>query len=622
MDGVDVLDTVRMRDLSSRSFIRVLLAISAFAVFLEVQRMDIVSDNEGQRAAPPAEMLRSRDWVIPTINGTDYLAKPPLLYWAIAMVYSVSGAISPLTARIPTGLSCIGLVLTVYLLCRRETGETAARWAALVVLASPYVLERSRWAELDVPLTLMTFLSIMGLYRASKEESSPRAWGYALASGLALGAAIMLKGPVPLLFVGAAWVAILILRGDASDHVVRLGLRWSLGCLLLELLLKGAALLADLAARSLTVVISSDILLAAAQWLRFPFALVLATLFWLTFAWQSGGAGRVRFLGLITLGLVIGVAVATPWSVAVLMRKGWPFVQELLRTQVVERTYTASEINSGTPLYFVVGLPLMLAPWGFLLPMHFSKTEWSKRSDLYRFCVLTGWLSVLVFSLIAGKEYEYVLPAVPFLLIATGHHLTGLTEAANASWPGRLIRIWFRFVRILLPFLAIAALGYVIIKQATHQLFLFESLVLVISALVLAFLWLRRRERRLHVIFTLTLAVALVGLLSRSYYYTGSRSARELAVTCGQLVRAGHEVEASKVYPAFAFYAAVPIPINTDPEQVRQKLAGTKPYFYVTREEALRSGLAEVKKQGNPPRVLTPMYTSKRLVLIGNVPLP
>ena len=144
----------------------VLLIAALFAVFFELGRMDVCTDNEGERATPPAEMLRSGDYIVPTINGATYLAKPPLLYWVIAAVYRMTGEISALTARIPTAACAVALVLAVYLVFRRRLNESAARFAAIALLASPYFLERSRWAELDVPLTLATFLAIAACWTA------------------------------------------------------------------------------------------------------------------------------------------------------------------------------------------------------------------------------------------------------------------------------------------------------------------------------------------------------------------------------------------------------------------------------------------------------------------------
>jgi hypothetical protein len=75
-------------------------------------------------------------------------------------------------------------------------------------------------------------------------------------------------------------------------------------------------------------------------------------------------------------------------------------------------------------------------------------------------------------------------------------------------------------------------------------------------------------------------------------------------------------VEASKVYPAFAFYAGVVVPVEIDAERVRQKFEGDKPYAYLTRKGFL--GMAAIRD----PHVLAGPIRFKELVLISNRPLP
>jgi len=208
--------------LSNRRFVLLLAAVSLLALFSDLGHMDVVQDNEGQRAAPAAEMYRSGDYVIPTLNGEAYLNKPPLLYWAIALLFNLTGDVSALTARLPTALCGFALVWCVYLLIRREAGEATARRASLIVLASPYLLQRARLAQLDIPLTLAVFLAIMAFRAASRPETSPsRALLSTCGAGVALGAGIMLKGPAPLFFLWAAALGELLLRNPRLDRLIR-----------------------------------------------------------------------------------------------------------------------------------------------------------------------------------------------------------------------------------------------------------------------------------------------------------------------------------------------------------------------------------------------------------------
>lgn len=596
---------------NNRWFIGLLLALALFAAFFELGRADVVTDNEGQRATPPAEMVRSGHYIIPTINGKDYLAKPPLLYWTIAGIYSVTGTISPFMARIPSALCFTALVLCVYFYTRRCAGARAAQWAALATLASPYILQRSRVAELDIPLTLATFLSIVA-YRAASREANPpwRTLLFTLFSGLALGAAIMLKGPAPFLFLIPAWLALLALSGDDDTVWILSGIRWTLFAMALGLVIWALSLVAPFLVR----------------WIRFPVALAIMVVAWGAIAWRrASAASRCRLTAILLASLVVGCCVAAPWCAAVIHEKGWDFAMRLIRSESLERTHTATNINSGSPLYYILALPGMLAPWGFLLIFHFSKTLWNRATPFCRFAVLSSWTSTLVFSLIAGKEYEYILPAIPLMLAATGCLLADYT--AGALEPA-LERWTTRWRDAFLALLAVAAVGffvYILIEQRNTTLIV-ESAVFTLAALAWSRYGWKNPSRRLITLFAITLCAWMMWLLVQSYKDTGKRSPQTIARVTGELLRAGHDVEAVKmtsafdIYPGFAFYAGTPVPTVTDAEHVREKLEGPVPYYCVIRVQQLEQANMPVRQDLVKP-LLGP-FTSKRLILIGNRPLP
>ncbi|MBI5096026.1 MAG: glycosyltransferase family 39 protein [Candidatus Hydrogenedentes bacterium] len=570
-------------------FFWVLLVLACFVAFFELGHRDIVTDTEGMRAAPAAEMLRSGDFVIPTLNGERYLAKPPLLYWTIAGAYKLTGSITALTARIPSALSGILLALAAYLVFRREAGEMAARWTAFTLIASPYVLERMRLAEIDIPLTLMTFLAMVGLRYACLAKTLLRSATLTLAAGAALGAAVLLKGPVPLLFVTAAAVGHVILEGPEHGRAIRLAVIWS-------------------------VVAGAVAFVYMFYPLPVPIPLLLVCGVWIYCAWRYGG-GRLKTGVILGITIVLGIAIAAPWGAAVLHRVGWERVQELFRGEVVERTYVASRINAGDPLYYFYGLPLALAPWGLLLPMHASRLEWRHRPGVYRFCVLTGWLSITIFSMIAGKEYKYVLPAVPFLLLATGCHLSALNLSLRERW----VAIWLRALPYLLPLAA--TVGAVLITRRQPFPSLWISVWGMALAMVVALLY-RRYSRRLDLsrIAFMGLMAVMIWQLSRCYLYTGEKSPKALGEECRLLIENGYTVESAKVYPGLAFYAATTIPVEQNPERVQLNLAGPEPYYYV----AAQSVLAPLISTGdsNLIRYRSRPFTGNKLVLIGNRPLP
>ena len=619
MDGSD--SPVAFGFISPRWFWLIALAVCGLAVFFELGRMDVWSDNEGQRAAPPLEMIASGDWTVPTLNGETYLKKPPLLYWAIAGVYAAAGEATPFLARVPVALSAIALSLGVYFFVRRNGAEGPARWAALMVFATPYALERMRMAGLDIPLTLMTFLAVAALNGAMRAPAFPKALGMACVAGLFMGAAMMLKAPACVPAIGAAWGVHILLEGRDPDAAVRTGIKWSVIALAV-----GAVLWTISMGFGLYVyqhlepnVPPSGTAYKLHKLFGTPVGLGIAGLAWAVLVLRAGGRRLPRHILLGAAMCTAAAAVIAPWCLAVYQRMGWPYLAVLLKGEVLDRTQSATPINSGSPFYYLLALPLMLAPWGFLLPLQCAKSQWQKHGYLYRFGLLTGWLTVLAFSLVAGKEYEYILPGITFLLIPTAYHLAEFGEDA-VPWMARWRTVWQRFFAGLFV-VAAAGLPIYIVLDDPRPVLIAESVVFAAVALVFAARYRKATRFRLEWFFAMFLCGLMIGMLSRNYHYTGKRSPKALAQCTGEMLRAGHTVESARVSPAFAFYARIPVPENIEQDDVRRKLLGPAPYYYIIREKYLDEFAGDDAASGKIQTLMGP-YTSKKLLLIGNAPLP
>ncbi len=565
-------------------FVVLLLGLSTIGIFLELGRMDVSTDNEGQRAAPPAEMIRSGDFVVPTLNGAPYLKKPPLLYWAIAGLYRLTGQVTAGIARIPTAVCAVLLVLAVYLVFRRLVDETPARWAALMLLGAPYFLERARWANLDVPLLLFTFLAVAGLYAAWRSRGRGQGIGLAVLSGLALGAATMLKGPPPYLFVAGAWLAWVLLQSE--EAALHRALLWAALCMAVGLVFMFIPI-------------------------GFPVALALLVTGWIVIVFRDAGRAALPSLGLTLIAIVVAVAVAAPWAVAVLQRDDWGSPADLIRGEVTERTHTATTINSGSPLYYFLALPAMLAPGGLLLFAFLFPSNWRYANPHYRFGLAMSVISILIFSLIAGKEYEYILPAVPWLLLALSVRVADWDAQAGDAPAG--YRAWCAGLGPLLLAGAVGVPVYALIDGGDRMLIAeLSALALVAVALMI---WPPARRDTVGRILVTGLLVVLGVLLIRSFDYRGARSPKAIGEVCRALAAAGYPVEATKVYPHFTYYAEHPIAENVDLAAVREKLLGDVPYFYLTREKLMEEFGAAFPEG---VQVVMGPYSNKELVLLTN----
>ena len=63
--------------------IAVILSVCAFLFFFGLGAFGLVGADEPRYAQIAREMLQRHEWIVPTLNNTPWLEKPPLLYWKI-----------------------------------------------------------------------------------------------------------------------------------------------------------------------------------------------------------------------------------------------------------------------------------------------------------------------------------------------------------------------------------------------------------------------------------------------------------------------------------------------------------------------------------------------------------
>lgn len=231
------------------------VAILALGLALHAPRLGRaeLENEEGRRALPPREMLESGDYVMPTVFGEPYLAKPPGYYYAVVVsavllerfgperIEAASpaeersgwsppehGPVSPLAVRLPSLIAALGCALVLLIAGQAwgsgaispSSGERegkleaskseAGTLAAIFFLFAPNLARKVRLGEIEVALSAACFLAGVLLWFSAR---GPR-WrpGLTVAGGLALGVAGLFKGPVALLFALPAGLAAAGLR--------------------------------------------------------------------------------------------------------------------------------------------------------------------------------------------------------------------------------------------------------------------------------------------------------------------------------------------------------------------------------------------------------------------------
>ncbi|MEO0483888.1 MAG: phospholipid carrier-dependent glycosyltransferase [Planctomycetota bacterium] len=206
--------------LKPRSVRRDLIAISALCAVvyaLGLTTHGLTNWQEAQRVLVARDMQGAGEWIVPTVHGQPYLAKPPAIYWAQMAIAGVTNrVVSVFDLRLTVALGgWLGVILT-YLAARQllrpardEPDEAhafadhAAWWSALLLATGVLYVRSSRIGELDILLVAPTVLAVWGLFLAWRRHINERRthWLGLVMGGVGVALGMLVKGPPSLLVV-------------------------------------------------------------------------------------------------------------------------------------------------------------------------------------------------------------------------------------------------------------------------------------------------------------------------------------------------------------------------------------------------------------------------------------
>lgn len=178
-----------------------------------IGRYGLYEPHEAHFAGVGREMVTRHDWVTPYLNGGPYLNKPPLMYWLIALSYTICGGISEFAARLPLALIAWSGCVLAWNWAREMWGLRAGRLAAamLMVTAGWYLFGHQLMIEML--LCVLYAGSIYALWKAILNPDNRSNW---ICFYVLVGLNVMAKGPVGLVFAGLAMLLYMAARRDWS----------------------------------------------------------------------------------------------------------------------------------------------------------------------------------------------------------------------------------------------------------------------------------------------------------------------------------------------------------------------------------------------------------------------
>ncbi len=188
----------------SRWLVPLLLALVCSFFFFYGLGAGELYRNETLRAIIAREMLRTGNWIVPTLYGEPLFTKPPGMYMAIALCSWPFGEVSEWTARLPSALAATSIVFLMYWFFARQLDRRAGLLAALLVPMSAFWLERSTSAEIDMLLVAWVTASILFFLRALVVAGCPLNGWWLLAALVCVACGTLTKWTAPAFFYGTA----------------------------------------------------------------------------------------------------------------------------------------------------------------------------------------------------------------------------------------------------------------------------------------------------------------------------------------------------------------------------------------------------------------------------------
>jgi len=173
---------------------------------------------EGQRLIVARDMQARGQWLVPTVHGQPYIAKPPMIYWAqIVLANAMGQTVELWHLRFVVALAGLLGVLATYGAARevltpdrasaaeRAFAARAALWSGSLLATGILYVRAARIGELDIVIVPFVTIAVWAVARAFRTHRLERRtnWSAVLVGVLAATGAMLTKDTA-LLFVAFA----------------------------------------------------------------------------------------------------------------------------------------------------------------------------------------------------------------------------------------------------------------------------------------------------------------------------------------------------------------------------------------------------------------------------------
>jgi 4-amino-4-deoxy-L-arabinose transferase-like glycosyltransferase len=176
---------LRIGFVNNKSFFYLLLS---FAVLLLIANLGLppLWGSEGRWALIARSMLRSGDLLSPVLGINEYWDKPLLSYWQILPLSYIRGDVSEFTARFPSVVWAVIMLVLTHHLAKRWYGEQTALVSVGILVTSYAFVFWGRNAQVEMTNAAMILLCLW--YFLKHKYDHGHAWVFVLGIMMALGA--------------------------------------------------------------------------------------------------------------------------------------------------------------------------------------------------------------------------------------------------------------------------------------------------------------------------------------------------------------------------------------------------------------------------------------------------
>ena len=396
---------------------RTILIVSAiiFCVFILVAAGSTLWDRDEPRyASVTLEMVKSGNYLIPTLDGKPWPDKPPLMYWLMSVPVRLIGP-TALACRLWSVLGTVAACVLTFFIGKKLFSYKTGLLSMLILASSLLVLFIGTAAIADgivLPFMLASML-IFIIALQSKFKIM-----HILLLGITLGLGALTKGPIGLLPV-LVMLTVSWLNPKTNKNNLRifalicLAAAALLGCLIFHAMPKLSHIL-------LSAIILGLWALAEGQT---GLLLVLVTLVTYVVIWLN--RNNLRMFLSVCLAAVLGCLIFLLWAIPANKAAGGNFLHVFLGRHVIGRALNPMEHHGGNWLLFLpYYIPIIIAgffPFILHLPGAISACLGGRVGSRQTKFLLISWILsiLLLMSLAATKLPHYILFIWPALALIT-----------------------------------------------------------------------------------------------------------------------------------------------------------------------------------------------------------